>query len=259
MFLMDEMKSKVVLITGASSGIGEGIAYAFARKGAYLSLCGRNAANLAKVAEKCVSEGATKALEIVADLTNLGDMERLVDETVAKLGQIDVLINNAGYCCAGGVEDATVADFDMVFSVNLRAPYYLIQRCIPHLKKTQGCVINTSSTYSLICRPDTTHYSLTKVGLDHLTRCAALDLGKYGIRVNNVNPGLVITPIQETFVPRDQLAAFCEEFRSRTPLRGEMMTTQEIADVVIFLASSGAKWITGTCIPVDQGRFLMGH
>ncbi|XP_078491854.1 putative galactose dehydrogenase GalD [Ciona intestinalis] len=190
---MEEMKNKVVLITGASTGIGEGLAYAFARKGGSLSLCGRNVENLKKVEEKCVSEGAAKTIQVVADVTKVDDMERMVDETVAKLGQVDVLINNAGYGCKGGIENGTLEEFDEVFSVNLKAPYYLMQRCLPHLKKTKGCVINLSSCYANMFVPEAVHYSMTKVGLDHLTKCAAIELGKYGIRVNNVNPGLVVT------------------------------------------------------------------
>nr|XP_009860181.1 uncharacterized protein LOC104266214 [Ciona intestinalis] len=256
---MEEMKNKVVLITGASSGIGEGLACAFARQGASLSLCGRNVENLKKVAEKCVSEGAAKTIQVVADVKNVKDMERMVDETVAKLGQIDVLINNAGYGCKGGIENGTLEQFDEVFSVNLKAPYYLMQLCLPHLKKTKGCVINLSSCYTNMFVPDAVHYSMTKVGLDHLTKCAAIELGKYGIRVNNVNPGLVVTEMVKANWKPDELEAFCKDFLSNTPLENESLSIQEVADVVIFLTSSAAKSITGTCLPVEKGRILMGN
>uniref|UniRef100_F6S294 Uncharacterized protein n=1 Tax=Ciona intestinalis TaxID=7719 RepID=F6S294_CIOIN len=249
-FSMEEMKNKVVLITGASSGIGEGLACAFARQGASLSLCGRNVENLKKVAENIK---VTETIQVVADVKNVKDMERMVDETVAKLGQIDVLINNAGYGCKGGIENGTLEQFDEVFSVNLKAPYYLMQLCLPHLKKTKGCVINLSSCYTNMFVPDAVHYSMTKVGLDHLTKCAAIELGKYGIRVNNVNPGLVVTEMVKANWKPDELEAFCKDFLSNTPLENESLSIQEVADVVIFLTSSAAKSITGTCLPVEKG------
>nr|XP_018669473.1 uncharacterized protein LOC104266190 [Ciona intestinalis] len=254
---MEGSNIEVVLITGASSGIGEGLAYAFASKGASLSLCGRNVENLKKVAEKCVSEGAAKVVEIAADVTKVDDMERMVDETVAQLGQIDVLINNAGWAGYGGIETATIVGFDKVFDVNLKAPYYLIQRCLPHLKKTHGCVINVSSCAPKLTLPRTMHYNMTKVGLDHLTKIAALELGQYGIRVNSVRPGLILTPILEKNFTSDQIIVLTEEYMKKTPLEEKLVTVQEVADVVLFLASSGARSITGTCLLIDRGRCLM--
>uniref|UniRef100_H2YH42 Uncharacterized protein n=1 Tax=Ciona savignyi TaxID=51511 RepID=H2YH42_CIOSA len=159
---------------GASSGIGEGIAYTFARNGAILSLTGRHKENLDKVAEKCKKEGATRVIRIIGDLVEKEDIERIVEETSSKLGQIDVLINNAGAWASGGIENATIEDCDLLYKVNMRAPYYLIQKCVPHLKKTKGCVVNVSSCFSNMTMVFALHYSMGKCALDHLTKSAAL-------------------------------------------------------------------------------------
>uniref|UniRef100_H2YH43 Uncharacterized protein n=1 Tax=Ciona savignyi TaxID=51511 RepID=H2YH43_CIOSA len=140
----------------------------------------------------------------------------------------------------------------------MRAPYYLIQKCVPHLKKTKGCVVNVSSCYSNMTMVFALHYSMGKCALDHLTKSAALELAKYGIRVNGVNPGLTPTPMVHNSCTPEQYTAFSEEYSSKTPLENQLMTVEEIADAVLYLSSSGSRSITGTVLLVDRGRNLVG-
>ncbi|XP_002131474.2 putative oxidoreductase SERP2049 [Ciona intestinalis] len=256
---MGEFNEKVVLLTGASSGIGEVIAYTFAKKGASLSLCGRNQDNLNRVAKKCKVEGASKVITICADLVKVEDMDRMVEETVTKLGQIDVLVNNAGFGILGTIETASMENFDKMFAVNAKAPLYLTQLCIPHLKKTKGCIVNVSSLVTTVCLTYFLQYAMTKCAMDHLTKSSALELAKYGIRVNAVNPAVTKTDFFERMAGEDMAKQIFKDHNLLHPLGDSCLEASEIADIVLFLASSGARSITGTCLPGDRGRNVLGH
>ncbi|XP_078491814.1 putative oxidoreductase SSP0419 [Ciona intestinalis] len=255
---MDELKKKSVLITGASSGLGEGIAYTFARNGSSLAICGRNEEALAMVRDKCNAEGARKVVCIIADLENVEDMNRIVEETVSSLGGIDILINNAGLVNRATFEQATVEDLDKMFKVNLRAPYYLTQQCLPHLKISKGCIVNISSVASSVIFPEVLHYSMTKTALDHFTKSTALELAKYGIRVNSVRPSAIDTPILRRTMG-EKSEELMDHYGKLNPLGRCILSTQEIADTVIFLTTSGSKCITGACLATDRGRALCGQ
>ncbi|XP_002126071.2 putative oxidoreductase SSP0419 isoform X1 [Ciona intestinalis] len=244
---------------GASGGMGEKIACNFARKGASLSLCGRDQEKLSKVAKKCEEEGAPKVITICADLVKVENVDRIVEETVSKLGQIDVLINNAGYGITGDIETAKVEDFDKLFAVNVKAPFYLIQQCVPHLKKTKGCIVNTSSLVSTVCRTYILHHSMAKCAIDHLTKSSALSLAKYGIRVNSVNPGVTKTDYFERMVGPEGAKKIFENAHAMHPLGETCLEPQEVADAVLYLASYGARCITGICLETARGRNVAGH
>nr|XP_002129412.1 uncharacterized protein LOC100179397 [Ciona intestinalis] len=255
---MNELKDKVVVITGASSGIGEEIAYTFAKQGAALGVCGRNKEKLGKVAEQCKAHGAGKVIEIIGDLMKLNDIDQMVEEVVSKLGDVDVLINNCGAIVNGGIETPNVEDFDKIFHVNVRAPFYLTQKCVPHLKKTKGCVVNISTLLTKICETNNLLYSMAKCSIDHFTKSTALELAKYDIRVNSVNPAVVLTPILQQMFSPEKLSEVLGEVGPMHPLGSKCLSTQEIADTVIFLSTSGARCITGTCLLADRGRGVFG-
>lgn len=187
--IMADFANKVVLITGASSGIGAGTAELLATKGAWLVLVGRNAQNLNNVAEKCTpTHGAPPPLQIVADVTNEADAKRAIDTTIEKFNKLDVLVNSAGIIKKGTIETATLADYDEVMSTNVRAIFHITQLAVPHLIVTKGNIVNVSSVNGIRSFAGVLVYNMSKAALDQFNNCVALELAEKGIRVNSVNP-----------------------------------------------------------------------
>lgn len=169
---------KVIIITGASSGIGADAARHLAKLGAKVSIIGRNEQRLNKVAEKIKSAGSPAPLAIVADVTK--DAQRIVDETIKHFGQIDVLVNNAGFSKPDNVSEANLSQFDSVFDTNVRSVINLTKLCVPHLEKTKGNIVNVSSVAGLKAFPNAMTYCMSKAALDQFTKCSALDLAPKG-------------------------------------------------------------------------------
>lgn len=180
---------KVVLITGASSGIGAQTAVKFAKLGASLSLTGRKLENLEKVAAECCLDGGKKPLLIPGDITVEADTKRILEETIKRYGQLDVLVNNAGIIETGTIESTSMEQYDRVMNTNIRSMYYLTMLAVPHLIKTQGNVVNVSSVNGIRSFPGVLAYNLSKASVDQFTRCVALELAPKNVRVNSVNPG----------------------------------------------------------------------
>lgn len=180
---------KVVLITGASSGIGAQTAVKFAKLGATLCLTGRKIENLEKVAEECCVDGKKKPLLISGDITIEADTKRILEETIKKYGQLDVLVNNAGIIETGTIETTSMEQYDRVMNTNIRSMYCLTMLAVPHLIKTQGNVVNVSSVNGIRSFPGVLAYNLSKASVDQFTRCVALELAPKNVRVNSVNPG----------------------------------------------------------------------
>lgn len=179
---------KIVLVTGASSGIGSRTALKFAQLGASLSLTGRNVENLQQIAVECGARGS-KPFVIAGDITKEDNTKRVIDETIKKYGQLDVLINNAGIIETGTIENTSLEQYDRVMNTNIRAIYYLTMLAVPHLIKTQGNVVNVSSVNGIRSFPGVLAYNLSKAAVDQFTRCVALELASKNVRVNCVNPG----------------------------------------------------------------------
>lgn len=179
---------KVVLVTGASSGIGARTAQKFAQLGASLSLTGRKLENLQKVAKEC--EGQNAAFVVAGDITNPEDTKRILDETIKKYGKLDVLVNNAGIIETGTIENTSLEQYDRVMNTNIRAIYYLTMLAVPHLIKTEGSIVNISSVNGIRSFPGVLAYNLSKAAVDQFTRCVALELAPKKVRVNSVNPGI---------------------------------------------------------------------
>lgn len=177
---------KVVVITGASSGIGAQAAKDFAKLGASLVVVGRNQENLQKVASEC---GAENVLTVQADVTNEADAKRIIDEAVTRFSRIDVLVNNAGILETGSIENTSLDQYDRVMGTNMRSIYHLTMLAVPYLVKTEGSIVNVSSVNGIRSFPGVLAYNISKAAVDQFTRCVALELAPKKVRVNSVNPG----------------------------------------------------------------------
>ncbi|XP_075973755.1 L-fucose dehydrogenase-like [Anticarsia gemmatalis] len=246
-------QGKVVLVTGASSGIGAAIAIKFAEEGAQVSLVGRNQEKLNNVAKKCGNP-----LILVADVTKEVDAKRIVDETVRYFGQLDVLVNNAGIGLTVKISQPNALEiFDKVMATNIRAPVMITNLAVPHLIKTKGNIINISSIAATrVISEQSFSYCTSKAALDHFTKATALELASSGVRANTVNPGPVYTDIIENMgASGPQVEAAFEHMKGLTALN-RVSDPEEVADVVLFLASDKAKGITGSSYVTDNGTTL---
>ncbi len=250
---MAEMTDKVVIVTGASSGIGRATAYRFAMEGARVALVARRADALAEVVA-AIQAGGGEALAIVADVAREADIERVVRETVAAWGGIDVLVNAAGIIANGTVESTRLDDWDWMMRVNVRAPFYLMQCALPYLIERKGNVVNVSSVTGIRAFPGILAYCVSKAAVDQLTHCAALELASKGVRVNAVNPGVIVTGLHRASgMAEEEYTAFLERSKTTHPL-GRVGRPEEVAELIYFLASPRAGWITGVSYPIDGGR-----
>lgn len=248
-----EFANKVVLVTGATSGIGRASALRFAAAGAELAAVGRNPETLARLSEQLKARvGRTFTLR--ADLSIEADVDRVVSQTVEHFGGIDILVNAAGHVSSGTIENTAMAAWDAMLNINLRAVFLLMQNATPSLTERGGNIVNVSSVTGLRAFPGVLAYCVSKAGVDQLTRCAALELAAKGVRVNAVNPGVVVTEIHRRGGMNDeQYAAFLEHSKGTHPL-GRVGSAEEVAELIFFLASSRASWITGATYSIDGGR-----
>ncbi|XP_047984270.1 3-oxoacyl-[acyl-carrier-protein] reductase FabG-like [Leguminivora glycinivorella] len=252
---------KVVLITGASSGIGAETAVEFAKLNASLVITGRNHENLSKIAKQCEENSPAKhqPLIVLADMTNENDVKKIIDETIKKFQKLDVLVNNAGVLESGTIETTSLAQYDRVMNTNVRSPYHLTTLAVPYLLQTKGNIVNVSSVTGLRSFPNVLAYCMSKSALDQFTRCVALELAPKGVRVNAVNPGVITTGLHkkgEGSMNDEQYEAFIKKC-AETHALGRPGDAKEVASVIIFLASEGASNITGATLPVDGGRHAM--
>lgn len=246
---------KVVLVTGSTSGIGHAVALRFAQASARVVALGRDQSALDVVKNEIETLG-TEALTIAADITNEKDVRRALDAAIEKFGRLDVLVNAAGHISGGSIENTSAAAWDAMMDVNLRAVFVLMQIAAPHLISSGGNVVNISSVTGLRSFPGILAYCVSKAGVDQLTRCAALELAPKGVRVNAVNPGVVVTEIHTRGGMSDEeYQRFLEHSKTTHPL-GRVGDPKEIAELVFFLASDKAAWITGATHQIDGGRAL---
>jgi glucose 1-dehydrogenase len=255
------LEGKNVLVTGGSSGIGQAIAVRFAEYGANVAINylrqPEEAAGTEEQVQACVAkvqrEGVRDVL-VGADVSNEDDVVRMVGESVEQLGGVDVLVNNAGIQISRPSDELTSKDFDTVIAVNLRGAFMCAREAIKHFLTEQkpGSVINISSVHQLIPKPDYLGYSVSKGGMQNLTRTLALEYAGRGIRVNGVGPGATITPINRAWVEDPEKKAQVEE---HIPMR-RAGTADEMAGVTAFLASDDAAYITGQTLFVDGGLTL---
>lgn len=248
-------KGKVVLITGASSGIGAATAKHFSTLGASLSLTGRNVENLNKVSAECIGE--IPPLLIVAEMSKESDVEQIIDKTIAHFGKLDVLINNAGIIESGGIDNTSLEQYDKVFNINVRSVYHLTMLAVPFLEKTKGNIVNVSSVTGIRASPGLLAYCMSKTAINQFTECVALDLAPKQIRVNSICPGVIITELHKRGgLNEEQYAEFLNRCKLTHAL-GRPGNPEEVAQTIAFAASDSASFITGAIIPVDGGRHSM--
>ena len=193
-------------------------------------------------------------LTIEADLVGTEAPARVVARALEVFGGIDVLVNAAGHISNGTIENTSLEAWDDMMNVNVRAPFQLMQTALPSLIERRGNVVNVSSVTGLRAFPGVLAYCVSKAALDQLTRCASLELAAKGVRVNAVNPGVVVTQIHKRGgMTDDAYAAFLEHSKTTHPL-GRTGRPEEIASLVLFLASDDASWITGATYSIDGGR-----
>ncbi len=247
------MEGKVALITGSSSGIGRAAAKLFVEQGASVVAVGRNDAELASLRDEVRDASGSVRIHL-ADVTETSQVDRLVSETMQHLGKIDVLVNSAGILKSGSLETTTLDDWDKMMNINVRSLFYIMQKCLPHLESTKGNVVNVSSVTGTRAFPGVLAYCVSKAAVDQLTRCAALELAEKGVRVNAVNPGVVVTNLHKRGGMEDEAyEAFLENAKKTHPL-GRPGEAGEVAELIYFLASDKAQWITGATYAIDGGR-----
>ena len=249
------MDGKVAIITGASSGIGRAAATEFVKRGISVVAVGRNEADLASLrGETRESMGALKTH--LADVTEFTQIDRLLSETVEHFGRLDILVNAAGIIKGGNIENTSIDEWDRMMNINVRSVFYVMQKCVPHLEKTKGNVVNVSSVTGLRSFPNVLAYCVSKAAVDQLTRCSALELAPKGIRVNAVNPGVVVTNLhRRSGMTEADYEKFLANAKNTHPI-GRAGEPAEVADLIYFLASENAKWITGATYSIDGGRAL---
>jgi NAD(P)-dependent dehydrogenase (short-subunit alcohol dehydrogenase family) len=254
--LLTGLENKVVLITGGSSGIGRYSAVEFAKNGCKVVILGRNQSGLAETT-KLVRESASSAQveELVADLESPDECRRVVAETVSKFGQLDVLVNSAGILQRGSIETLTLEEFDKQMNINVRSVFVITQAAVPHLKATKGSIVNISSVTGHRAAPGVLSYNVSKAALDHFTRSVALELAPAGVRVNAVNPGVVVTNCHRNAgLSEEDYAKFLEHSKTTHAL-GRVATAEEVAKAIVFLSSNElAGFMTGVTLPIDGGR-----
>lgn len=246
-----EFDGKVIIVTGASGGIGAETARHLSKLGGKVVLVGRNKNRLEKVANEITDAGASNTLAVIADVTK--DAQLIIDKTIEHFGKLDVLVNNAAINIEMKVMDADLQLFDQVFNTNVRSIIELCKLAVPHLEQTKGNIVNVSSICGMVPVYQSTYYSMSKAALDQFTKCASNEFGRKGIRVNSVNPGLVDTPIFETAgMSSDEIKDFINGMSKRYPV-GRIGHVSDIARCITFLASDRSEFITGTLLRCDGG------
>jgi NAD(P)-dependent dehydrogenase (short-subunit alcohol dehydrogenase family) len=241
---------KIVIVTGGSSGIGRAAALRFARQGHKVLVTGRRAAPL----EETVAEHPS-IVGLVADAASAEDASRTIAKAVDLWGRVDTLINNAGAILP--LADTTADRMTDIFSVNVLGPSLLASAAVPHLRATRGTIINVSSTFGHKPTAGLSHYAASKAALEHLTRCWALELAPFGVRVNAVAAGPTESGALTGMMglTQGQAAAVKEQERARIPL-GRRGVPDDVAEWIVRLAGTASEWVTGQVIAVDGGLGL---
>ncbi|EDV24445.1 uncharacterized protein TRIADDRAFT_50287 [Trichoplax adhaerens] len=241
---MASVAHKVALITGASSGIGAATCRLFAREGYKIALTGRKLDNLQSVAQNCAD---VEKLVVQADLTKENETEDVVTKIINHFGRLDVLVNNAGILESGNIETTNLEQYDHLMNTNIRLS--------PNAKGRS--IVNVSSVNGLRAFAGVLAYCMSKSAVDQFTRCTALELASKQVRVNCVNPGVIVTNLQKRGGLNDEAYAQFLERSKTTHALGRVGQPEEVANAILFLASDKASFITGATLPVDGGRHAM--
>jgi glucose 1-dehydrogenase len=258
---MTRFKGKNILVTGASSGIGKAIAIRFAQEGANVAInyrSGRDEAQAThvEVHDACIANHGAECRDLIieADISKEDQVREMFGRVVAEFGRVDILVNNAGIQKPAPSHEIELEDFDRVLNVNLRGAFLCAREAIRHFlgRGGGGVILNNSSVHEIIPKPKYLPYSISKGGMENLTKSLALEYANQGIRVNAVGPGAVVTPINKAWIDNPKAKADVE---SHIPM-GRAANPEEIASVFAFLASDDASYITGQTIFACGGLTL---
>ena len=247
---MDRLKGKVAIVTGSTSGIGVGIAKAFAAEGAKVVICGRRESKGQADVDSIVADGGEATYHFM-DITKVESIDELLKDTAEKYGKIDILVNNAANVALkdGRVDELTLDMWDAIFQSDVRGTFYATRQVIPYMKENKGgSIINIGSMASCGGDLGSTAYACAKAGVDMLTKSTALQYGKAGIRCNCVRPGLIVTPENEAYVPQVLKDIFLNNI-----MVGRYGAPQDIANMCLYLASDESEYFTGQVVTVDGG------
>jgi 3-oxoacyl-[acyl-carrier protein] reductase len=250
------LAGRVTVITGGAQGIGAACAERFAREGAPVALWDTDAARAETLAATLRASGAP-AIALVCDVSKAVDVQAALAATLSAFGRIDVLVNNAGIFKAAEFLDVTEADWDAVIAVNLKGHFLVGQACARVMAaQGAGAIVNMSSVNGVMAIPTIASYNASKGAIDQLTRAMSLALAGKGVRVNAVAPGTIATELAAQAVLTSEAAK--SRILSRTPL-GRLGEPEEIADLVAFLASDAASYLTGQIVYADGGRLALNY
>ncbi len=249
---MSKLKTKTALVTGASKGIGAGIAVELASAGAAVAVNFASDKGGADAVVRSIESSGGQAIAIQGDVSKATDVSRMFEQTVKKFGSIDILVNNAGLYQAMPITELTEAEFHREMNVNLLGPLLMIRESIKHFGPTGGSIINIGSAASRSLPSGYSIYAASKSGIDAVTGVLAKELGTRGIRVNSVNPGATLSEGTKEAGLYGVGSDIEKQLVSSTPL-GRIGTPIDIARVVVFLASDDSAWLTGEIIHATGG------
>jgi NAD(P)-dependent dehydrogenase (short-subunit alcohol dehydrogenase family) len=247
-----KLQGKVAIVTGAASGIGRATAELFAEEGSKVVVADVDAKGGDETAANIQKNGRT-AIFIHADISKEADAKKISDEAVKAFGRLDILVNSAAVFVLKGFA-ATVEEWQQSLGVNIIGTTLVTKYAVEHIKKQGGAIVILGSISSFVAQPDFFAYSATKAALVQITRNMAMDLGPFGVRVNSVCPGTILTPITQRHI--DKVGISFEEFNKEEGMKtflGRIGRPREVAHAVLFLASDDASYITGASLMVDGG------
>jgi len=247
---VSRLKNKMALITGAGTGIGRAIALAFAREGAQLALVGRRQGPLESVAK----EAGGSPLVLAADVSKDGEIDRILADITRRLGELNVLVNNAGILHVGTAEQITEEQWDETFSINVRGLWMLSRSVLPHLRKSGGgSIINVASVLGINGARNRAAYASSKGATILLTKCMAIDHGHEKIRVNAICPSFVETDLTAEVIRGAADPEAVRRERISVHPAGRLGQPEDVAGMAVYLASDESAWVTGATLAVDGG------
>jgi len=255
--MLNSQTGQVVLITGGTRGIGNGVARVFVGAGAAVTVCGRDEAAGEAAAAEINQPGPGSCRFIRCDVSDTDDNQRLVRLTIESMGRLDCLVNNAGWHPPyTTIDDTSVRDFSRLLHLNVTSYFELCKLALPALRLTSGCIINIGSLVGAIGQVGACAYTATKGAIEGLTKALAIDEARYGVRVNAVLPGVIETPLYREYLNAQADPAQAELDVSRWQWLGRVGKAEEVGHLCLFLAGDGAKFLTGAAIPLSGGAEL---
>lgn len=247
---MKEFDNKIALITGGSKGIGYATAKKLSALGATVIITGRNVEDLESSSKK-ITEVDSECFFYVCELGKLSDIENLIKNVMEKFGHVDILVNNAAISFPKEVLEVSIEEFESTMFVNLLAPILLTKAFVPKMiENGHGKIVNVSSRAGTKAELKHTTYSASKAGLDLLTKTSALELARKNIQVNGIAPTVILTGMAEKYWPPGPVT---DQKLSKIPT-GRFGLPEEVADVIVFLCSSGSSYLNGVILPIDGGE-----